>query len=70
MVFYIYLNFEQSILKGLLKYPLHFYGMSCRNLSETVTRLAILNRHIYYIITPISELHVYLLLRSVYLLCI
>jgi hypothetical protein len=70
MVFYIYLNFEQSILKGLLKYPIHFYGMGCRNLSETVTRLALLNRHIYNIITPRSKSHVYLLLWSVYLLCI
>jgi hypothetical protein len=45
MVFYIYLNFEQSISKGILKYPLHFYGMSCQNQSETVTRLTLLNRH-------------------------
>jgi hypothetical protein len=34
--------------------------MSCRNPSETVTHLALLNRHIYNIIKPISKLHVYL----------
>jgi hypothetical protein len=71
MVFYIYLNSEQSILKDLLKYPLHFYGMSCRNPSETVKHLALLNRHIYNIITPISKLHVYLfIVICIYLLCI
>jgi hypothetical protein len=60
ILYTVYLNFEQSILKGLLKYRLHFCGMICRNPSETVTRLALLNRHIYNIMTPISKLHVYL----------
>jgi hypothetical protein len=36
--------------------------MICRNPSETVTRLALLNWHIYSIITSISKLHVHLLL--------
>ena len=67
MVFYIYLDFAQSILKGLLKYPLHFYGMICRNPSETVTHLALLNRHIYSILTPISKYCLYIFYCDLYI---
>jgi hypothetical protein len=44
--------------------------MICRNPSETVTHLVLLNQHIYSIITPISKLYVHLLLLSVYISCV